>query len=57
MGYAPQWYLVIKAARYLGVAPWELMSQPRDWFEMALTSQSAEIRAENEAHERAKRKK
>ncbi len=30
------------AARYLGVAPWELLRQPLVWTEMALAAQAAE---------------
>ena len=27
MGEIPDWYLLVRAARYLGVAPWDLASQ------------------------------
>lgn len=45
MGAVPDWYLVIRAARYLGVAPWEMLEQPSLWLGWALASE----RAENEA--------
>ena len=42
MGACPDWYPLIRAARYLGVAPWELLNQPRVWTEWALTAEAAE---------------
>ncbi len=41
----PDWYPLIAAARYLGVAPWELMEQSIWWQEKALIAQSAEAGA------------
>ena len=46
MGACPEWYPLVKAARYLGVAPWELLKQPRIWFEWALTAQAVENEAQ-----------
>ncbi|MEO1959473.1 MAG: hypothetical protein ABGW82_00600, partial [Paracoccus sp. (in: a-proteobacteria)] len=46
MGEAPTWYRVVKAAKYLGVPPWELAQQPMAWVRMAEESQSAEAHAE-----------
>jgi len=45
------WYVLIRAARYLRVAPWELMEQSIFWYHKALESESidaevAEARAE-----------
>lgn len=45
------WYLIIRAARYLRVAPWELLEAPIYWYHKALESESvdaevAEARAE-----------
>lgn len=45
MGAMPQWYILIRAARYLGVAPWEMMDQPKVWIEWALAAESAENHA------------
>lgn len=45
MGSVPEWYRLITAARYLRVAPWELLDRPSAWVEMALASSSAENRA------------
>lgn len=44
-------YLNIRAARYLGVPPWELMKQPLYWRQWALAVQEAEeeVEAEREA--------
>jgi hypothetical protein len=52
MGSCPDWYLLLRAARYLGVAPWDLSERPQAWMEWALESENAELSAENE---RAKR--
>ncbi|MBX6770885.1 MAG: hypothetical protein IRY83_04115 [Chloroflexi bacterium] len=54
MGHPPEWYLLIRAARYLGVAPWELARQSSVWRDWALISQSAEAEAEAEAMKRAR---
>jgi hypothetical protein len=56
MGSAPAWYHVVTAARYFGVAPWELMQQPREWLDIALEASSAEAAAKAAAAERAQRK-
>jgi hypothetical protein len=42
MGSVPSWYSLIAAARYLGVAPWDLAAQPIAWQEMALMAHRAE---------------
>jgi len=42
----PDWYTLIKAARYLGVAPWELAEQPTEWVAWAYACQSAEAEAQ-----------
>lgn len=41
----PEWYPLIRAARYLGVAPWELAQQPRQWMDWANIAQNAEAEA------------
>lgn len=46
MGALPDWYILLRAARYLQVAPWELAAQPSAWMEWALAAESAE----DEAH-------
>jgi hypothetical protein len=38
----PEWYPLLRAARYLGVPPWELAKRPMGWTQMALTAEKAE---------------
>lgn len=45
MGSAPNWYRVVKAAKYLGVAPWDLAGRPLTWVNMAEEAQDAEAHA------------
>lgn len=54
MGGIPDWYRLIRSAKYLGVAPWELAERPSIWMEWALASESAEV---NAAEQKAKRRK
>lgn len=42
---------MIEAARYLGVAPWELVKQPYVWFRWAMDSKNAELIAEKNRSE------
>ena len=42
MGYIPNWYPLIKAARFLGVAPWDLFTRPVCWREWALMAEAVE---------------
>ena len=42
MGEIPDWYVIIKAAKYLGVPPWDLMKQSIFWREKALIAMAAE---------------
>jgi hypothetical protein len=46
MGACPDWYYLMKAAKYLGVAPWELLGQSVWWIDKALIAISAEIEAQ-----------
>jgi non-ribosomal peptide synthetase component F len=52
----PEWYLLTRAAQYLGVAPWELAKQPAVWMHWALAAMSAEARAEKTRMDRQKAK-
>ncbi len=45
MGFCPDWYLVIQAAKYLGVAPWEMLEQSVWWRDRAFIAMTAEIQA------------
>ena len=56
MGAAPDWYILITAARYLGVEPWELLKRPPIWLHWATMSKAAENRAERTLNERELRK-
>jgi len=42
----PDWYPVVQAAKYLGVAPWELMQQSIYWRDKALIAMTAEYQAQ-----------
>ncbi|MBI4496316.1 MAG: hypothetical protein HY689_00220 [Chloroflexi bacterium] len=50
----PNWYVLLRAARYLGVAPWDLLEQSAVWQEWALMAESAEAHAQDEAVKRAR---
>jgi hypothetical protein len=52
MGEYPFDYVVVKAAKYLGVAPWDLIKQPLFWRQRALMFMRAEAsgRKQKEAH-------
>lgn len=52
---APAEYLLIRAARFLGVPPWELETKPIYWRNLALAAESAEGEAEREAAARRTR--
>lgn len=54
MGEIPEWYALFRAAKYLGVAPWELAKRPAIWMQWALAAEGAEGHAERE---RAKHRK
>jgi hypothetical protein len=45
MGYCPDFYPLIKAARYLHVPPWELAQQSAAWEQWALVTEAAELGA------------
>lgn len=55
-GYVPDWYMFLRAARYLGVAPWELLQQEKAWLYLAIESEGAENHAENKRAEKRQRK-
>lgn len=52
MGELPAWYTLLRAARYLGVAPWELAAQPVIWARWAWAAESAEGMAQKNWRER-----
>lgn len=49
----PDWYPVVRAARYLGVAPWILAEQPIGWQRVALIAEAAELEAQDALQKQA----
>lgn len=45
MGACPDWYYLLQTAKYLGVAPWELIEQSVVWQDIALIAMMAESEA------------
>jgi len=48
LGACPDWYPLLKAARFLGVPPWELAGRPLVWQQWALVAEAAEQEAKVE---------
>lgn len=42
----PDWYPLVRAARYLKVAPWELLDRPVAYLHWALAAEAAENEAQ-----------
>lgn len=57
MGEVPEWYRVIKAAKYLGVSPWDLADQSIYWVSAAEAAQEVDALAEKIAQEQAEKDK
>lgn len=49
MGAMPQWYVLIKAAQWLQVPPWELLARPTIWTTWATEAMAAEATAAKNA--------
>lgn len=47
LGELPDWYPLLRAARYMGVAPWDLYERPVHWTIWAITSENAENEAQD----------
>ena len=45
MGAYPDWYPLIRSARYQGVKAWELARQPSYWMHWGLAAEAAESEA------------
>ena len=45
-GAIPYWYRLVKASKYLGVAPWDLAQQSAYWLEAAEQAREADNHAE-----------
>lgn len=56
MGHCPEWYSHLKAAKYLGVAPWDLLEQPVHWREWAIQAERAEQESQKQIEEAQKRR-
>jgi len=52
MGECPDWYPLLQAARYLRVAPWDLIDQNIFWRRIALDAQAAEAHARKQLENR-----
>jgi hypothetical protein len=48
MGEVPEWYAVLRAAKYIGCPPWELAAQPEIWRQWALAAEGIEAAAQAE---------
>ena len=48
------WYVLMRAARYLGVAPWELLDQPVYWQHKAIESERIDAEVEEARAEQAR---
>ena len=57
MGEVPEWYAVIRAAKYLWVAPWELLDAPVYWKQWAVMAENAEAEASKQKEASQARKK
>jgi hypothetical protein len=56
MGHCPDWYVLMQAAKYLKVAPWDLMKQSIFWRDKALKAIAAETSAQKQIAERNRQK-
>lgn len=57
IGEVPLWYRVIRAAKYLGVPPWDLISRSVYWLQAAEAAASAEAAAEQHQRRRQRQKR
>lgn len=49
MGEPPEWFVLMKVAKWLGVAPWDLAQQPVGWYRMAVLAMGLENQRANTA--------
>jgi hypothetical protein len=56
MGSVPDWYLLMKEAQFMGVAPWLLLEQPVIWRKWARMASSAEAEAQRQKNASRARK-
>jgi hypothetical protein len=55
MGYIPETYRLFRAAKYIGVSPWELSEQSVFWMNHALEYENIENKAERKRQERSQK--
>jgi len=48
MGEMQPWYVLIRAAKFLGVPPWELAKQPIAWQNLAIAAENIDAAVEAE---------
>ncbi len=48
---------MVRAAKYLGVPPWELLDRPIAWREFALAAENAESKAQAKMQEKANKRR
>jgi hypothetical protein len=53
----PDWYPLLRAAKYLGVAPWDLAERPAHWMHLALAAESAELGASEQRAKLAQKRR
>jgi hypothetical protein len=53
----PDWYGLLRAAKYLGVAPWELAERPVYWEQMAHVAENAEAGAREQIEKGEQRRR
>ena len=53
LGALPDWYPLIRAAKYLGVAPWDLLQQPLFWQQKALLAEKVESAVQDQLQQQA----
>ena len=51
----PPEYILMRAARWMNVAPWDAAEQPASWVSWAIEFEQAEKEAEIEANKKAQR--
>jgi hypothetical protein len=54
LAWCPDWYGFIQAAKYLGVAPWDLIKQSVYWRDKALIAMTEEYEAQQVKNKQGK---
>lgn len=56
MGRVPDTYELYRAAKYMGVAPWDLLERETIWRDLALMFERAELQAQRDVARRQQRR-